>query len=34
MKDETKALETLTHEMELTRTEMAALTDALTANRP
>lgn len=28
--DDTKAIETLTHEMELTRHEMAALTDALT----
>ena len=28
--DDTKAIEALTHEMELTRHEMAALTDALT----
>ena len=28
--DESKAIEMLTHEMELTRHEMAALTDALT----
>ena len=27
--DDTKAIESLTHEMELTRHEMAALTDAL-----
>jgi hypothetical protein len=33
MNNDTKAIETLTHEMALTRTEMAALTDALTANR-
>ena len=31
--DDTKAIETLTREMELTRLETAALTDALVANR-
>jgi hypothetical protein len=30
MDDDTRAIESLTHEMELTRMEMAALTDALT----
>jgi hypothetical protein len=30
MDDDTRAIESLTHEMELTRHEMAALTDALT----
>jgi hypothetical protein len=30
--DDTKAIESLTHEMELTRHEMAALTDSLSRN--
>jgi hypothetical protein len=33
MTNEADAIVALTHEMALTRTEMAALTDALTANR-